>query len=1222
MNEISAKPFVVSKQPSDTAPMVVDSDHLSSDGFRLVELQIQNFGTYDGAPSVIRFGRGNAIFTGRNGVGKTTAIDAFRMLIAQEPNFNDATTPEARKRDRDIRTYYQGVVGKRQVEGTSRSQVLRPYDQRKFMVIVGVFVDARGQPISAARLVQYDTQGQGNSQRYVIATDRLDIARDFPHFATARAIRTGLADKGARTYDTFDAYRAALSGHFGIDDARQTWALFERAIGTKTVDNLTEFMRDLILPASALAETADQLVRSTAALDEAYQTVKSDEAKIKLLDRIVKEIGELERSFDATAKARSLQSYRRTAEAVVMRRAVGRDLAQQHATLRAVAQKHANASARAAAIQRRVADLELQQRQHGGQLIAEWRRDIEDRERSISTIRSDLDSLAKSLIAFEIVDDFSFEESHHDLGQWESIKARLLAKAEGLPGRTAAMDRTLAGRSADIAKYESERTERQTDLEAAERAKSNLPRRLIETRERLADELGKPSASLPFFGELVRVSNDAVRDGWEGALNRLLGNMARRLLVPGELYAKAARAINDRHLGLRLEYDRVERVAVHRSRHGADRAAGKLDVRQDNAFAGHVRAVLDQRFDHQCFDAAGDGFQTSGRALTKAGQSRDGARHVKDDRREIDDRSAYLLGWDTAERIALLKRDLRRLETDLEVAAQEKSKVRAVRDGLLVQADQMRTLADRMGAFDSVDVAKLQAEIDERAQWIEEATENNPDFVALTAAIASAHAEQRRVQTEKDELGGEQAVLKDKISKVELNLERLGNEVRGKAVPYSAWTGYVGLARELQPGTNIFVASPDTGGVLRDDIWEAVRSRLERLLETESNRRERLIGTLNRLTGEYLREFPAEGGRLAATGISDEESGHIRADWRQRRRDIEARELVRHRERLQQAMTDAIDNGIVAIKTRLDQERTSVRDTIAGINETLRAVVYDPAHGTRIRFVATDSSSKRIVTFGRDLRQVTDDWIGAADDDIEERYLKTKRFIDQVRDVPENGTWRREVLDTRRWFTFVAQEYKLNGDGSEQIVNDYDGASGTSGGQKERLAMTVMAAGLAWRLGIVDQARSSRSFRVLMLDEAFKNSHDETTRALLGLFEAFGFQMVFAMPSKNLAVVAGHINRAFAVDTKRRRTIIVVHALRDLVQRNRSEAAAAVLQTARAAGIDVSNLDLAQFDQDGIGLADKTVDELVRHGVSGSRDDDPVGHGLGEDHPQQEPPAK
>ena len=40
--------------------------------------------------------------------------------------------------------------------------------------------------------------------------------------------------------------------------------------------------------------------------------------------------------------------------------------------------------------------------------------------------------------------------------------------------------------------------------------------------------------------------------------------------------------------------------------------------------------------------------------------------------------------------------------------------------------------------------------------------------------------------------------------------------------------------------------------------------------------------------------------------------------------------------------------------------------------------------------------------------------------------------------------------------------------------------------------MTVMAAGLAWRFGMVNQVTASKSFRILMLDEAaLKNSHDE-----------------------------------------------------------------------------------------------------------------------------------
>jgi uncharacterized protein YPO0396 len=1188
---LTAEAELVAVEDPDAGDRTIGPGDPRMAGFRLDELQIQNFGTYDGPPSVIRFGGGGAIFTGRNGVGKTTAIDAFRMLIAQEPSFNDATTPESRKRDRDIRTYYQGVLGKLQRDGQKEYRVLRPYEERKFMAILGIFCDAHGRAISAARLVQYDPQGQGNSQRYVIARDRLDIARDFPRFETGRAIRAALADKRVRVYETFNAYRAALSGLFGIEDPKQAWALFERAIGTKTVDNLTDFMRDLILPASMLAETADQLVLSTVALDDAYQTVKLDEAKLLRLQRIVREIDELEESFQVTARLRGLQALRRLAAAAVVARAVRNDLKKREAAFVATTREYEAASTLRDDLGRRVSDLELQERAVAGQRVSDWRRDIEARSSAIAAINSDLAKLSTSLSAFGTFDAVSFEESHHTEAQWLRIKATLRERAGATPRRIADMDKTLAQLSSEIATLESEVVNRGIDLRAAERSKSNLPRQLIEVREQIAEMLGVSTDTLPFFGELVRVSGVAVRDGWEGALNRLLGNQARRLLVPDRFYAEAAAMIDGRHLGVRLEYDRVDALPWRETEHGHDRVAGKLEVRKDSEFAGHIRQVLDNRYDHACFATVDDGFRRARRALTKAGQSKDGDRHVKDDRKHIDDRASFMLGWDTAERTAILAHDLRRLEQAVQAATQTKAQLRARRDSLMIQADQMLRLADSLDEFQSVDIARIEREIHERETWIVEATSQSPDYLVITAALSKARTAFSEARDTAQLIGNRRAVEDHKIKEQVKRLTAFDAERAQRDVPLSAWRGYRHVVRQIDRRADIFAIDPEATNTLNDGVWEAVRTRLDEALNKEGKRRETTIANLIRLAQDYLREFTAEGSHLATIGLTDEDASATRKDWRQRRITIESRDLIRHRERLQQAMTDAIDNGIVNVKTQLEKERLEIRDTIAGINETLRAVTYDPAHGTRIRFVAHDSMSQRIAMFVRDLRQVTDDWIGNRDGPIEDRYLKTKRFIDQVKDVPENAAWRREVLDSRRWFTFVAQEYKAHSDGSEDIVNDYDGASGSSGGQKERLAMTVMAAGLAWRFGMVNEIAAAKSFRVLMLDEAFKNSHDDTTRALLELFKAFGFQMIFAVPSKNLAVVANHIERAFAVDTKNRRTILTVHALKDLVHSNQSSAAAVALRMAKDAGVDVADLDLSEIDER---LAGLTAADLIR----------------------------
>jgi hypothetical protein len=84
-----------------------------------------------------------------------------------------------------------------------------------------------------------------------------------------------------------------------------------------------------------------------------------------------------------------------------------------------------------------------------------------------------------------------------------------------------------------------------------------------------------------------------------------------------------------------------------------------------------------------------------------------------------------------------------------------------------------------------------------------------------------------------------------------------------------------------------------------------------------------------------------------------------------------------------------------------------------------------------------------------------------------------------------------------------------------------------------------------------------------------------------------------------VAVVANHIERAFAVDTKNRRTIVTVHALKDLVINNQSAAAAMALQMAREAGVDVADLDLSEIDER---LAGLTADAVLGLASAATRD--------------------
>ena len=84
-------------------------------------------------------------------------------------------------------------------------------------------------------------------------------------------------------------------------------------------------------------------------------------------------------------------------------------------------------------------------------------------------------------------------------------------------------------------------------------------------------------------------------------------------------------------------------------------------------------------------------------------------------------------------------------------------------------------------------------------------------------------------------------------------------------------------------------------------------------------------------------------------------------------------------------------------------------------------------------------------------------------------------------------------------------------DGSEH--EHYTDSGGKSGGQKEKLAYTVLAASLAYQFGLEWGAVRSRSFRFVVIDEAFGRGSDESARYGLELFRKLNLQLLIVTPA-------------------------------------------------------------------------------------------------------------
>jgi len=109
----------------------------------------------------------------------------------------------------------------------------------------------------------------------------------------------------------------------------------------------------------------------------------------------------------------------------------------------------------------------------------------------------------------------------------------------------------------------------------------------------------------------------------------------------------------------------------------------------------------------------------------------------------------------------------------------------------------------------------------------------------------------------------------------------------------------------------------------------------------------------------------------------------------------------------------------------------------------------------------------------------------------------------------------------RNWFLFAASE-RWREDNSEH--EHYSDSGGKSGGQKEKLAYTILAASLAYQFGLEWGAVRSRSFRFVVIDEAFGRGSDESAQYALKLFRELNLQLLVVTPLQKIHIIEPYVS--------------------------------------------------------------------------------------------------
>ncbi|MCD7100165.1 SbcC/MukB-like Walker B domain-containing protein [Stenotrophomonas sp. MMGLT7] len=1067
---------------------------------RMRRLQVHNWGTFSGLTEVPIAARG-FLFVGRSGSGKSTLLDAMSALLVPPSlvDFNAAAREAERSgRDRNLVSYVRGAWADQHdsESGEIATQYLRK--GATWSALVLEYRSDEGRVVSLVRLFWIAGSGTVAAdvrKHYMVAERNFDIATELSGFdLDLRKLKQRLGE-GVQHFDSFAGYAERFRHLLGIGN-EMALRLLHKTQSAKNLGDLNAFLRGFMLDEPKTFDAAERLVADFAELDGAHQAVvtarrqvetllpaRGYHAELVALWRQRGELQELRLGLDGYREQLRLQLLDARLREIDTE---DRGLAGEEGQRRNHLDNH----------EARLAELERARREQGGERIDELERErarVEtERDRRLAK-RAQAEQAARQL-GLVLADN-----AHGFAAQVEQAQRLLEDGQRAAAERDEAIAERMAGRREDEKRFAEVRAE----IEALQRNPSSIPAPLQALRARIAAETGVAAAALPFVGELLQV-----RDGeqaWRGAIERVLHGFAQALLVDERHYAEVADWVNRSHLGMRLVYYRVRRNddALAMRQASPRSLPHKLELRE-HAFAGWLRRELARRFDYECVDSA-KALRSAERGITREGQVKHpGERYEKDDRHAIGDRKRWLLGFDNRDKLALYEREGIELAQRIAGCDADIAALRAARE-----QDGARRLAGNTLAnldWDEIDVSARLQRLDDIAAALRQLRDGDANLRQLGEAIERARADVEQARRTYEDVRRERGILARDRERLERQREGCADAADRAITPLQAQ----GL------GERLAALGPLGLDNLEAHFREVTRTITEQLSETqaEHNRLEQLLlGCFRR----YCQQWPQDSGDFTVSLPAAD-------DFLARLERLERDGLPQHEARFFELLQSQSKNNLLALQRHTAEARKSIAQRLDEVNASLEQVPFN--RGTVLSIELSDRRLPEVVEFHQHLRDVLGHHQTEQRDVAEAQFAVLRELVRRLGSQEgEDRRWRELVLDVRLHVEFVGVE--LDAASGEQ-VEIYRSGAGKSGGQRQKLATTCLAAALRYQLGGEDGELPQ--YCAVVLDEAFDKADNEFTALAMNIFENFGFQMVVATPLKSVMTLEPFIGGACFVE--------------------------------------------------------------------------------------------
>lgn len=1083
--------------------LLSDIEQEQREQYTLRRIQLFNWGTFSGLHTIEVASKGFLIL-GPSGSGKSTILDAYAALLTQPRHMTwnvAAHESSSKKPDRNLVTYVRGGFADKTGEGgESISQYLRK--GTTWSAIAAEYRNLDGRVVTIAQVIYLkgSTTSSKDVKHQYLVLERAFSLRDLKPFGESdfnvRKLKDQLDDAFVR--DEFSPYQERFCALLGIESPLAL-KLLHKTQSTKNLDDINRFLRDFMLDEPETFALADKLVEGFDELNAAHGAVVEARRQIQTL-KPAKEHFDT-RALELRAQYELEEARVGVAQYVLLRR---EQLLQDRIDTLTIelAGKQDEAERATAVFRARDQALQLlqaQMRAEGGDALERLQKDIEaanahreERRRYHAVLTTACKDVGQPV-----------PDNATGFANLQLTADRVLAAA-GDDANTREQERYALHSAHDAAKARFEQLKR--DLAELTARSSNIDPDKQRLRTAIADALHLDPSQLPFVGELVQIKPEW--SAWQGAIERVLRGFATSILVE-ERHAEPFIAwVNEHHLGQDLAYHRMIRLASVRSELGPKSLYRRLELAKSPPHIDWLREELKSRFDYTCCDDLAE-FKAATRAVTITGQIRHNAtRYEKRDRYDVKDKRQWSLGFDNAEKVKLYKAEFASAGLDvihhhdaLREAKEREETVR--RAGSAYERISLLRWSD-------VDVASAAARVRELEQQFEAARAERPQLEAMQRQIDQAAAERERAaKAEKDAVIAS-GKLEDKVATFKVQLREIRDTENFVLTPI-----------QLRILDERFAASREAATL---ETLDRASANVLNGLHQDSTETVKRIGALEHLVLSSFQTFNSTW-RAESDGLDI--SLASAPDYFAKLERLEQDNLPKFENHFFELLKQQGDENLTRLATALRHERQAIQSRLELVNESLSANDYNPN-----TFLMIESHSLNLPApreFDADVKNAHSRFEGDREE-AERRFTEFQRIVRRLgSNEPADVRWRDQVLDVRQHVEFVAKEFDRD---TTEELDVLRGGQKKSGGQRQKLASTCLAAALRYQLAGAN--RLLPRFSTIALDEAFDKTDFDYTTAVMKIFTSFGFQMVVATPIKSVITLEPFIGGAVFVQFKDR----------------------------------------------------------------------------------------